>query len=188
VSQGQAAALPLLRRRHRLILDVMFSLLQIVTALLIAVAMALSLAHALELPGKMQLTKDAYYVVQAIYYPGFTIGGIGEAGGLIFTVILLLMTPFGSKGFWLTCLALLGLIGMQATYWLVTHPVNKFWLADTKLSKVGSGFFSFGAGQTTEGPVKWTELRDRWEYSHVARAGFACFSLIALLIALCCDH
>ena len=37
----------------------MFSILQVFTKLLVAVAMALALAHALEFTGKMRLTKDA---------------------------------------------------------------------------------------------------------------------------------
>jgi hypothetical protein len=35
----------------------MFDILQVLTFLLVAVAMALALAHALELPGKMRLSK-----------------------------------------------------------------------------------------------------------------------------------
>jgi len=142
----------------------MFSAFQVLTVILVAVAMALSLAHALELPGKMRLDKETYYAMQRIYYPGFTIGGgIGEAGGTISTIILLILTPLGSTDFWLTLVALLGLIGMQAVYWLFTHPVNE------------------------SRPPDWTELRDRWEYSHVARAGFALLGLIALIIAISCS-
>jgi hypothetical protein len=29
----------------------------------------------------------------------------------------------------------------------------------------------------------WTELRDRWEWSHVARAALAVASLVALVVA-----
>src|SRR5215470_13532300 len=46
----------------------------------------------------------------------------------ILTIILLFFTPLGSVDFLLTLVALLGLIGMQATYCLFTRPVNKFWL------------------------------------------------------------
>ncbi|MGH8719251.1 MAG: hypothetical protein ACREV0_09985 [Burkholderiales bacterium] len=75
----------------------MFSVLQVLTVILVAVAMALSLAHALELPGKMRLSKDAYFTMQPIYCPGFTIGGaIGEAGGMIATFVLLFLTPVGT--------------------------------------------------------------------------------------------
>jgi hypothetical protein len=51
-------------------------LLQVVTVLLVAVAMSLTLAHALELPGKMRLDEQTYRAVQTIYYPGFTFGGL----------------------------------------------------------------------------------------------------------------
>jgi hypothetical protein len=77
----------------------MLCVLQILTVLVVAVAMALSLAHALELPGKMRLTKEAYYAMQPIYYPGFTIGGFAEPGGAVLTIILLFVTPFGSAAF-----------------------------------------------------------------------------------------
>ncbi|MCI0363922.1 MAG: DUF1772 domain-containing protein [Phycisphaerales bacterium] len=156
--------------------------------ILVAVAMALSLAHALELPGKMRLTKDAYLAVQTIYYPGFTIGGISEPVGIISTIILLVLTPLGRANFWLTLVALLGLLGMQAVYWLFTHPVNKFWVEGENLDRFSSGFFSFGVNRSPleheTRPPDWTELRDRWEYSHVARAGFALLSLIALIVAI----
>jgi hypothetical protein len=169
----------------------LFNVLQILTVILVAVAMALAFAHALELPGKMRLDKETYYRMQPIYYPGFTIGGgIGEAGGTISTIILLFFTPLGSANFWLTLIALLGLIGMQAVYWLVTHPVNKVWVAGEDLDRFSSRFFSFGANRYRLGnetrPPDWTELRDRWEYSHVARAGCAFVSLFALLIAISC--
>jgi len=81
----------------------MFSVLQVLTVVLVAVAMALTLAHALELPGKMRLDKETYYAMQSIYYPGFTIGGgLGEAGGTIATIVLVFLTPSGSIDFWLT--------------------------------------------------------------------------------------
>ena len=166
----------------------MLGVLQILTVMLVAVAMALSLAHALELPGKMRLNKETYYAMQSIYYPGFTMGGISEPAGTILTIVLLFLTPLGSLDFWLTLVALLGLIGMQVVYWLFTHPVNKFWVEGENLDRFSSGFFSFGANrsrlESDTRPPDWTELRDRWEYSHVARAGLALMSLIALVIAI----
>ena len=165
----------------------MFGPLQVLTVILVAVAMAPALAHALELPGKMRLTREAYSAMQPIYYPGFTVvGGIGEVGGMVSTIILLFVTPWRGPDFWLTLLALFGLIGMQAVYWLRTHPVNKFWLQDEKLGGLGAGFFSFGTPKETTRPVGWTELRDRWEYSHVARAGLVFTSFVALVIATAC--
>jgi hypothetical protein len=77
---------------------------------------------------------------------------------------------------------------MHTVYWIVTHPVNGFWLRDQKLTGLGQGFFSFGVNKA--GPshapraAEWTSLRDRWEYSHVARAVLAMLSLVLLLIAV----
>jgi hypothetical protein len=56
----------------------LFHTIEIISILLVALAMAPALAHLLEFPGKKRLTKEAYLTVQPIYYPGFTI-----AGGLV---------------------------------------------------------------------------------------------------------
>jgi hypothetical protein len=75
---------------------------------------------------------------------------------------------------------------MQAVYWLFTHPVNQFWVEGEKLSSMGSGFFSFGTNKKETQLASWIELRNRWEYSHVARAGLAFVSLLALVVATSC--
>ncbi|MCE7979977.1 MAG: DUF1772 domain-containing protein [Caldilinea sp. CFX5] len=160
----------------------MIEFLQLLAVFLVAVAFALALAHALELPGKMRLSREVYYAVQPIYYPGFTIGGISEPVGLLLTLLLLWLTPWGSPDFWLTLLALAGLVGMQAVYWFVTHPVNKFWLQDEALRGVSAGFFALGRAEKRALP--WTALRNRWEYSHVARAAFAFVSLLAFILLI----
>jgi hypothetical protein len=169
----------------------MFRVLQILTILLVTVALVPSLAHALELPGKLRLDKETYYAVQPIYYPGFTIAGISEPLGILATILLLVLTPLGSTDFWLTLVALLGFLGMQAVYWLWTHPVNQFWVEGAPLNRMSAGFFSFGATRSrlenATHPPEWTALRDRWEYSHVARAGCAIVSFLALVIALSCS-
>ena len=169
----------------------MFCALQVLTVLLVAIALVPSLAHALEFPGKLRLDKEAYYAMQPVYYPGFTIAGISEPLGIVAMILLLVMTLWGSAGFWLMLMALLGLIGMQAIYWLVTHPVNQFWVEGAPLNRVSSGFFSFGIQRSQPGnttpPPEWTVLRDQWEYSHVARAACALVSFLALVIAIACS-
>ena len=61
----------------------MTDVLQVLSLVLIVLAMVPALAHALELPGKLRLTKDAYLAVQPIYYPGFTVAGISEPIAII---------------------------------------------------------------------------------------------------------
>jgi hypothetical protein len=163
----------------------MLATFQIVTTLLVAVAMALSLAHALELPGKKRLGRETYFAVQPIYYPGFTIGGgVGEFGGTLATVALLILTPVGTAAFWLTLAALVCLLGMQAVYWTMTHPVNKFWLRREALQGAGERFFAAGKADARNQQRPWTALRDRWEFSHVARAVLAFVGLALLVIAI----
>jgi hypothetical protein len=167
----------------------MFLILQIISVLLVALAAALPLAHALELPGKMRLEKSDYLVTQPIYYPGFTIAaGIGEGGGMLATLALLLMTPPRGAQFALTLAALIALVAMHVAYWLFTHPVNKFWLEGQPLKGFGAGFFAFDplarrAPGRSDGD-DWQRLRDRWEYSHVLRAALAAVSLVCSIAAV----
>ncbi|MER9593677.1 DUF1772 domain-containing protein [Mesorhizobium sp. M0244] len=152
----------------------------IATLLLVAITMALSLAHALELPGKLRLEEATYKSVQAIYYPGFTVGGFAEIGGIIALAILLYLTPYPSARFWWTLAALVFLLAEHATYWLITHPVNNFWAQDVATPKSAATFFSmFSRKQVGD----WRELRNVWETSHVARAGLAMLSLISIAVA-----
>ncbi len=155
--------------------------LAVIALVLVAVTMGLALAHALEFPGKLRLEEKDYRLVQAIYYPGFTIGGlVGELGALLLLPILLLLTPFGSERSWWIAAAFVFLVVGHLTYWFVTHPVNSVWLKDTRVSGLGAVFFSAFAGQDAD----WRQLRDAWEYSHMARAGLATLSLIAMAVAL----
>ncbi|MHB2266773.1 DUF1772 domain-containing protein [Aliihoeflea sp. PC F10.4] len=148
---------------------------------LIAITMGLAVAHALEYPGKMRLDEEAYRTVQAIYYPGFTVGGlVAELGGILVLCGLLFLIPTGSERFWWTVGSLGLMLLLHATYWVWTHPVNGFWLQDTELSGAGSSFFSIFTGENRD----WRGLRDIWEYSHMARAVLGVASLLSMSIAL----
>src|SRR5438067_1841223 len=120
----------------------MFQTVEIVSILLVALAMAPALAHLLEFPGKIRLTKDAYLTVQPIYYPGFTVaGGIGEVGGLIAVLVIVFLSRESTPAFWLRMVALAAMLGMQIVFWLFTQPVNKYWLQSTSIGGFGKAFF-----------------------------------------------
>jgi hypothetical protein len=157
----------------------MWTALYIVTVLIVVMASIPAVAHALELPGKMRLSKDEYAVMQRVYYPGFTVAGLAEPAGIVMVLILLVPAPAYHIVFLIVALA--GLGGMQVIYWLVTHPVNKVWIAEERLSAAGERFFKSGFSSTES--RDWVVLRNRWEYSHVARAGCSIVSLIALLVS-----
>jgi hypothetical protein len=155
--------------------------LTILCLMLVAAKFGTSLAHVAELPGKLRLGEETYKSVQTIYYPGFTLVGlVGEAGGMLAIGVLLYLTPYATSRFWWTAAALALLVAGHATYWLLTHPVNRFWVGEVAMSGAGSAFFSVFAGQRTG---HWTELRNAWELSHVIIACFATLSLISIAMA-----
>ena len=97
------------------------------------------------------------------------------------------LTPRASVEFWLTVIAVIALIGMQGVYWIVTHPINRFWVQDVKLNRAGAEFFAFGTDRTQgdkKPPLDWTKLRNRWEYSHVLRAVLSAIAVLALARAV----
>jgi hypothetical protein len=163
----------------------MLHVLQVVTLMLVAVTMALALAHALEYPGKMRLSKQEYLATQAIYYPGFTLGGIAEGVSVIALGALVLLTRGSGAAFWLTLAAFLAVAALHLVYWMLTHPVNNFWIKDVKMNRTSTRFFSLipaprGGRQEPE----WTELRDQWERSHLIRAVLGVVGLLLLTISL----
>jgi hypothetical protein len=159
--------------------------LQVVALVLVALVLSSTLAHAMELPGKMRLAKEAYLATQQIYYPGFTIAGGAEPAGLLVLLILAVIVAGTGAGFWLTLAALPALAAAHGIYWLVTHPVNNFWLKDFELKGAGKGFFALGSRGLDN--ADWKALRDRWEYSHLARAALGLIAFICLATAVAID-
>jgi hypothetical protein len=157
----------------------MLEIVQIVTVVVVAIVMSLPLAHALEWPGKLRLSKEHYFAMQPIYYPGFTYAGFAEP------LSLLVLTPMGTGQFWSTAGAFLALLTMHATYWVLTHPVNNFWLEGFKLQGFARRFFEVGVSeQSSPMDSEWTRLRDRWEFSHMIRAILGLVSLVLIVVAV----
>jgi hypothetical protein len=170
--------------------EMAYSIVQLLTIVMSAIALAPALAHAFEFPGKQRLDRSAYMTVQTIYYPGFTLLGISEPGAIIAVIILLALTPVGTTEFGWTLVALLGLLGMQAVYWAFVHPVNRYWLqgAGVATGTAGRGFFGLEPAHGASGETHWKNLRDRWEYSHIARAALAFVSFFALVLSALRGH
>ncbi|HET7678765.1 MAG TPA: anthrone oxygenase family protein [Xanthobacteraceae bacterium] len=163
----------------------MLQILQVVTLMLVAVTMTLALAHALEYPGKMRLSRQEYLATQAIYYPGFTLGGIAEGVSVVALGVLAFLTRGSGAVFWLTLAAFLAVAALHAVYWLLTHPVNNFWVKDVKMHRAGTRFFGLNAARRTGGrEPEWTELRDQWERSHLIRAALGVIGLLLLTVSL----
>jgi hypothetical protein len=89
--------------------------------------------------------------VQPIYYPGFTLGASSEPAAIVALVLLLVVMPRGSAAFGWTLGALGSLVLMHLTYWVVVHPVNRFWLKDQNLAGIGASFLHLGKGAMDQG-------------------------------------
>lgn len=160
----------------------MFKIALTTATFLSAMVMGQALAHVLEMPGKLRLSRDQYYTVQTIYYPGFTIGGMAEPLAILATAAALISTPARSGALLLVAAALAALVAVQLAFWLVVQPVNRQWLGSTKLSAAAEHFFR--TGQAGEIRADWTRLRDRWERGHAARSVLAAAAHLLLLLAL----
>lgn len=112
-------------------------MLHAIAITLVALAMAPAVAHALELPGKVCLPKEAYVTVQQIYYPGFTVAGCGEFAAFIAVALLLWSTPRGTVAFWL---ALGGVLATQGVYWIAIHRSISFGYREKVLVRPALGF------------------------------------------------
>jgi hypothetical protein len=166
----------------------MLLILQVVTVFLVGVAMSMALAHALEFPGKLRLDEQTYLTVQTIYYPGFTVGGIGEALAVIATLVLALAMRDDGAAFWWALSAFIAVLAMHVIFWLITQPTNRYWLRNQQMRDAGNKFFgvdrSNRSESTTAATPEWQRLRNRWEYSHIVRAVLSSIALVAVVISL----
>jgi hypothetical protein len=140
--------------------DVLFFIAILATAL----ALGPALAHAFELPNKIGLGRDDYFVVQRIY-TGWALLGFLLLVQLLALVAVAVISRRRSDVLWFVVLAILGLIGAQTVFWIYTFPANT------------------ATQNWTQIPANWEELRRQWEYSHLAGAVFQLIAMIALIIA-----
>lgn len=106
-------------------------------------------AHALELPNKIHLSKDEYFIAQKLYRGWQRVAPIVILA-LIFTGMLAM-----SKGTRSPASAIVSFVSIAATqgvFWTFTYPVNR------------------KTSNWTRAPSDWELLRRKWEYSHAASA------------------
>src|SRR5882762_4281563 len=111
-----------------------------------ALALAPAMAHLLELPNKINLSRDDYLTVQQIYR-GWALLGFVVAGALLSNLIVAIMVRTKRQAFVLTLIAFLCIVGTQVVFWTFTYPANQ------------------ATSNWTMLPVNWLQLRQQWEYS-----------------------
>ncbi|KAA5613317.1 DUF1772 domain-containing protein [Rhodovastum atsumiense] len=139
-----------------------------ITIALTALALGPALAHALELPNKIGLSREAYLLVQQIYH-GWALLGIVVILQILLCGVLAWRLR-GRIGGSLVLIAFLCAAGTQVVFWGWTYPANA------------------ATAQWTMLPEGWEALRAQWEYSHAAGAGLNLAALGFLLAAAVIRH
>lgn len=128
-----------------------------------AIALGPALAHLLELPNKIGLPKDDYFIVQRIYAGWNLLGGVLALQ--LVAIVSVVFTARHDRWLWPFALAALAcLVGAQALFWIFTYPAN------------------VATANWTMPPDDWQALRLRWEYSHAAGAIFQLVAMACLCL------
>ena len=134
---------------------------QFLAIVLTALALVPAGAHLFELPNKIGLVQEEYFVVQNIYR-GWALFGIVLFGALAANLVLAVLLRRQRAPFRLALLAFLLVAATLAIFFTWTYPANQ------------------ATQNWTVVPANWQELRTRWEYAHATNAVLTFMALCAL--------
>lgn len=140
-------------------------IVQFLAIILTALALVPAGAHLFELPNKIGLPQEQYFVVQGLYR-GWALFGIvlfGALGAHLAHAVLVRGRP---RAFRPALAALLLMAGSLAVFFVWTYPANR------------------ATSDWTVAPADWAELRAQWEYSHAANAATTFLALCAVTAAV----
>src|SRR5262245_31376566 len=126
-------------------------IVQFLALTLTALALVPSGTHLFELPHKINLVAEQYFIVQNIYR-GWSLFGVALFGALIANLALALLLRGRGAPFVLALLAFLCIGLTLVVFFIWTYPANQ------------------ATNNWTMIPDNWEQLRREWEYSHAANA------------------
>jgi hypothetical protein len=130
-----------------------------------ALALVPAGAHLFELPNKIGLAEEEYFVVQNIYR-GWALFGIVLFGALAANLALALMVRRQRAPFWLALAAFLLVAATLVIFFTWTYPANQ------------------ATSNWTVVPADWQELRTQWEYAHAANAVLTFLALCSVTLSV----
>ncbi len=136
-------------------------LAQFLAIVLTALALVPAGAHLAELPNKIGLDREAYFIVQNIY-AGWALFGIVLFGALAANLVLAIMLRRQRTPFWLALSAFLLVAATLAVFFAWTYPANQ------------------ATSNWTVVPADWGQLRTTWEYAHATNAVLTFLALCAV--------
>ena len=135
------------------------------SVLFAALAFAPAAAHLLELPNKIGLSRDDYFVAQQLYR-GWAMLAVVVLPAVALALLHAIVVRRQRTAFRLAAAAFCCLVGTQVLFWAFTFPANQL------------------TANWTVAPHDWAALRAQWEYSHAASALLNLVALAALIASL----
>ena len=135
------------------------------SVLFAALAFAPAAAHLLELPNKIGLSRDEYFVAQQLYR-GWALLAVVVLPAVALALLHAVLVRKQRAAFRLAALAFVCLVGTQVLFWTFTFPANQL------------------TENWTLVPDNWAALRAQWEYSHAASAVLNLVALAALIASV----
>ena len=129
-----------------------------------ALALVPAGAHLFELPNKIGLGQEAYFIVQGIYR-GWALFGIVLFGALAANLALCVMLRHWRRPLWLALVAFLLVAATLVVFFTWTYPANQ------------------ATSNWTAVPADWQELRRQWEYAHAVNAVLTFVALCAVTLS-----
>ncbi len=150
-------------------------ILRFATLLLASLSLTMESAHLLEFPQKIQYSAEFYAAVNTTLYRYFAlVGGAWQMGAMGLALILAFEVRRNRRSFrWAVPGAAL-LVAAFAVWLVVVAPVNRTIEDAIALS-------------TASAPALWMQLRERWEYGHVAGFVLQVLGLSCLLWSVLVD-
>lgn len=139
-------------------------LAQFLAIVFTALALVPAGAHLFELPNKIGLPQDDYFVVQGIYR-GWALFGIALFGALFANLVLAILVRRQRAPFWLAFSAFLLVGATLVIFFTWTYPANQ------------------ATSNWTVVPQNWQELRRQWEHAHATNAVLTFLALCAVTLS-----
>jgi hypothetical protein len=139
--------------------------LRVLALALVAIIFVPSAAHLFELPGKIDLSRDAYFTVQRIY-AGWSLFAVPIFAAILTNAVLFIALRRTDRVAARWALASAFLIAASlAVFFTWTFPANR------------------ATANWTTVPENWERLRLEWEYSHAANALVVFAAFLATVMA-----
>jgi hypothetical protein len=130
-----------------------------------ALALVPAGAHLFELPNKIGLSQEHYFIVQGIYR-GWALFAFVLIPALIVDLALTILHRRQTTAFRLALAAFLCMAATLAIFFIWTYPAN------------------VATSNWTVAPADWADLRRQWEYAHAANAVLTFVALCAATLSV----